>query len=265
MIAGQPEVFLVASTHIEDGLDSYLKAIGDPAWISDAKSDGDLIVEAAGRLCYRSWQAYDPRKPLCSNPNVTKVRERNDQYIGNILSSGHGSVLEHVNATFIFKHFSRVFTHEIVRHRAGMGFSQESLRYVRLDQLVFWIPPSVYELGEDAVQFFITSVETLERMQLKLAEISGIETLKDFAKKKRLTSMMRRLAPIGLATTIMVTGNMRAWRHIINMRTNEAAEEEMRLAIGQVAPILKGLYPSIMQDLECQDDGSWKFALGEKV
>ena len=118
----EPRVYLVAETRLTDGLFDYLQDIGNPDWETDAPSDGEELVEAAGRMCYRSWQPYDPEKPDCSNPNVTRVREGNEKYIGNILKSGHGSVLEHVNLTFICSNISRVFTHELTRHRAGCAY-----------------------------------------------------------------------------------------------------------------------------------------------
>ncbi|MCF8095992.1 MAG: FAD-dependent thymidylate synthase, partial [Desulfobacteraceae bacterium] len=216
----QPQVYLVAKTMlVPEGLKAYLKDIGDPDWRADNRvSDGENLIEAAGRMCYRSWQPYDPEKPEASNPNVTNVRRGNDRYIANVLKSGHGSVLEHVNATFICRNVSRVFTHELVRHRAGMAYSQESLRYVRLDDLPVWIPDSAKE-NPKAEEKFREVIDFLENAQKELADIFGIADIDDFSSKKMLTSMFRRLAPVGIGTTIMVTGNLRAWRHIISMRT----------------------------------------------
>ena len=256
----EPQVFLVAATElVDDGLDEYLREIGSPEWSPDPNvSNAENLIEAAGRLCYMSWQAYDPKKPRATNPNVTKVREGNKRYLKNILESGHGSVLEHCCATFIFNDISRVCTHELVRHRAGMAYSQQSLRYVRLDDLGFWMPPQV--LADDALaMIFVETVHLLESVQRRLAEHTDIANIKDFHLKKKLTSMFRRLAPIGLATSIMVTGNLRSWRHIIAQRTSPAAEEEIRIVIGGVAEILKKKYPNALQDMTRADDGSWIF------
>lgn len=260
----EPQVFLVAATMVKDGMKEYLKYIGDPEWITDARTDPDLLAEAAGRMCYRSWQPYDPAKPDCTNPNVERVREGNFPYIANIVKSGHGSILEHVNFTFVFAHVSRVFTHELVRHRAGMGYSQESLRYVRLEDLRIWMPEAVKSGGQEAINTFMETVGLLEQTQMKLARMFGISEMKDFSLKKKLTSMFRRLAPIGLATTIMATGNARAWRHIVNMRCSEAAEEEMQFVIGRVCPILKAEAPALFQDLYQNDKGEWTFGLHVK-
>ena len=257
----QPKVYLVARTQlVREGLDAYLNDIGSPDWQPEAGvSDAENLVEAAGRMCYRSWQPYDPAKPEATNPNVSRVRQGNASYIGNVLKSGHGSVLEHVNMTFICRNVSRVFTHELVRHRAGMAYSQESLRYVRLDDLSFWLPDAAKK-NPEARKKFESVVDFLENTQKELAEIFGIHDSSDFTEKKHLTSMFRRLAPIGLGTSIMVTGNLRAWRHIIGMRTSPAAEEEIRIVAGQIAEICKQEYPNIFQDMELDPEScTWQF------
>lgn len=256
-----PRVYLVAKTMlVSEGLSAYLKDIGNPDWQSDSSvSDGENLIEAAGRMCYRSWQPWDPEKPEASNPNVSQVRRGNDRYLANVLKSGHGSVLEHVNATFICRNVSRVFTHELVRHRAGMAYSQESLRYVRLDNLPVWIPDSA-GTNPKAEKKFREVIDFLENTQKELADIFGIDDMDDFTTKKTLTSMFRRLAPIGTATTIMVTGNLRAWRHIISMRTSLHAEEEIRLVGNQIAKICKKEFPNVFQDMFRDDEtGAWEF------
>ncbi|MFP4159178.1 MAG: FAD-dependent thymidylate synthase [Desulfobacterales bacterium] len=256
-----PKVYLVAKTMlVTEGLNAYLKDIGDPDWQTESSiSDAENLIEAAGRMCYRSWQPYDPAKPEASNPNVTNVRRGNDRYIANVLKSGHGSVLEHANATFICRNVSRVFTHELVRHRAGMAYSQESLRYVRLDDLPVWVPDSARS-NPEAEKKFSEVIDFLENSQKELAEIFGIEDIDEFSRKKMLTSMFRRLAPIGIGTSIMVTGNLRAWRHIIGMRTSVHAEEEIRLVGDQIAGICKKEFANVFQDMyKNEESGEWVF------
>jgi thymidylate synthase (FAD) len=260
-IIEQPKVYLVAKTQlVQEGLYAYLNDIGNPDWEPEpGVSDGENLVEAAGRMCYRSWQPYDPEKPEATNPNVSQVRRGNERYLANVLKSGHGSILEHVNMTFICRHVSRVFTHELVRHRAGMAYSQESLRYVRLDDLSFWMPEAARN-NPAAKEKYESVIDFLENTQKELADIFGIRDSSDFTEKKHLTSMFRRLAPIGLGTSIMVTGNLRAWRHIIAMRTSPAAEEEIRIVAGQIADICKREYPNIFQDMEFDPaSGTWRF------
>lgn len=256
----EPKVYLVAKTMLEpDGLEAYLRDIGGPDWRPDPDvSDSENLVEAAGRMCYRSWQPYDPEKPEATNPNVTTVRQGNDVYLGNVLKSGHGSVLEHACLTFICRNVSRVFTHELVRHRAGMAYSQESLRYVRLDDIPFWIPETAGK-NEKAKKKFEEVVDFLESTQKELSAIFSMDDTGDFTTKKQLTSMFRRLAPIGLGTTIMATGNLRSWRHIIEMRTSVHAEEEIRIVAGQIAEICQHHFPNAFQDMAKDGAGTWRF------
>ncbi|HEQ71199.1 MAG TPA: FAD-dependent thymidylate synthase [Spirochaetia bacterium] len=256
-----PQVYLIAKTElVKQNLAAYLKDIGGPRWEPDpAAPAGETLIEAAGRLCYRSWQAFDPDIPEGTNPNIERVRGDSRAYLKNILAHEHGSVLEHVSVTFIIRDVSRVCTHELVRHRAGMAYSQESLRYVRLDNLAFWFPEAVKK-NPEALSKFREVVGFLEGVQKDLARLFDIENMKEFAAKKKLTSLFRRLAPIGLGTTIMVTGNLRAFRHVIAMRTHEGAEEEIRLVIKEIARILKEEYPAVFQDMrENPTTGAFEF------
>ncbi|MFC1610304.1 FAD-dependent thymidylate synthase [Myxococcota bacterium] len=256
----EPAVYLVAKTSlVSEGLSAFLTDIGDPEWRPDpTAAEAETLLEAAGRLCYRSWQPYDSGKPTATNPNVTKVRTGNAPFLRNIIESGHGSVLEHAAMTFICRGISRVFTHELVRHRAGMAYSQESLRYVRLDDLPFWLPGAVVN-NPRATKKFRDVLEFLEIVQRELASMFQIDDAKDFNERKRLTSMFRRLAPIGLGTSIMVTGNLRAWRHVIATRTSPAAEEEIRIVVGKIATICKREYPHVFFDISRDDEtGEWR-------
>jgi len=260
MIEVVPEVYFIAKTQINnEEIERYFLDIGDPKFRPSLEvSDGENLAEIAGRMCYRSWQAYDPNKPNATNPNVSKVREGNEQYLGNVIKQKHGSILEHVHATFIIRNISRICTHEIIRHRAGISPSQESLRYVRLDELSFYMP-EIFKENDTARDLIIKTVEHLEEIQKKLAEIYDIDNIKDFHIKKQLTSAFRRVAPEGLATSILLTGNMRAWRHIIEMRTSEAAEEEIRIVTAKIGDVLYNEYPNIFQDMSI-DCGEYKFA-----
>lgn len=253
-----PRVFLVAKSELVDGgVRAYLESIGNPAWAPDLSiSDGENLIEVAGRLCYRSWQPYNPKKPEATNPNVTKVREGNDEYLNNLLKSGHTSVLEHVSMTFITNHVSRVFTHELVRHRVGAAYSQESLRYVRLEDMHFWNPPGV--TGKVA-EIFDTTLKQLRQAQKDLGKIIVDAGITDFDTKKKMTSMFRRIAPIGLSTSIMFTLNLRTLRHVIRMRTSPHAEEEARLVFDTIAAICKREYPNVFQDMQRTQDGEWRF------
>jgi thymidylate synthase (FAD) len=250
-----PAVFLIARPSIDlDGMRAYLQEVGGESWLArrlsetgDAPNGGELIVEFGGRACYRSWEPG-------LNPNVTKVRTDQREYFANILRSAHGSVLEHANYSFALHNCSRVFTHEIVRHRAGSAFSQESLRYVRLTDIGFRVPYALEPVREQVLSI----VEQLEEFQRSAAKELGIdEQGVPFHVKKEVTSALRRLAPIGLSTDIIWTANARTLRHVIEMRTDPGAEEELRLVFDTIGRIMQAEAPGLFQDFVRQDNGSW--------
>lgn len=256
-----PKVYHVAATELLPNLVDYLSEIGaGDDWLESHKESGaETLIEVAGRLCYRSFKAG-------LNLNVTKVREGNKEYLGNVLSQKHGSVFEHPCDSYIFHNISRVFTHELVRHRAGCGYSQESLRYVRLDKLRCWYPRTFEELPDAAHRDDLSLQEAkiklkliwervfsvLEGAQVEMADVLGIDRLKNFGLKKMLTSAMRRLAPLGLATDILMTANHRAWRHLISLRTSRHAEEEIRMVFAEVYNQQAKRYPNIYQDAKTE-------------
>ena len=247
-----PQVFLIARPSLDvEGMRGYLESVGGESWLerrdTPDRNDAEMLVEFGGRLCYRSWE-------LGLNPNVTRVRTDPREYFENILRSAHGSVLEHANWSFAFRNCSRVFTHELVRHRAGSAFSQESLRYVRLTDFGFRVPTVLEPVRDQVVEL----VERLEEFQVSAAAELGVEDDGvPFHVKKEVTSALRRLAPIGLSTDIVWTANARTLRHVIEMRTAPGAEEELRLVFDRVAELMKVEAPNIFQDFSRTEDGSW--------
>jgi thymidylate synthase (FAD) len=250
-----PEVFLIARPSIDvGGVSGYLSDVGGESWLkrrleeSDGEPNGgELLVEFGGRACYRSWEPG-------LNVNVSKVRTDQREYFANILRSAHGSVLEHANYSFALRNVSRIFTHELVRHRAGSAFSQESLRYVRLTDIGFRVAPALEPVREQVLAI----VEQLEEFQLSAAAELGIdEEGVPFHVKKEVTSALRRLAPTGLSTDIIWTANARTLRHVIEMRTAIGAEEELRLVFDTIARMMQAEAPGLFQDFVREEDGSW--------
>lgn len=243
----EPGIFVVAQTHSEpEAIRMFLEVVGAPNWKSDAGSGVELIPELMGRLCYRS---FDPGL----NPNVTRVREGNEKYLGHVLEVMHGSLLEHVSISFIFRNVSRVFTHELVRHRAGVAISQESLRFVRLNDLPIWIPNWARQ-DQELMNRANSLLAEMESFQYWMANHFGLDDKGvPFEEKKHKTSFMRRFAPIGVATSIGWTANIRALRHVIEMRTDPAAEEEIRLVFGKVAELCRERFPNLFSDYEVEE------------
>ena len=248
----EPEVFLIAEQRVRHmDLHKYLTHIG-ASWSSDTVNDCEELIEVMGRGCYKSFGTE-------LNPNITKVRTNNKDYLQNIINIGHGSVLEHGWVSFMICDVSRVVTHELVRHRAGTAISQESLRFLRLEDMGLWIPQA-YEGDSHSQDIFEETWEYLELQYTRLIERAEAIEGKDFnslpfSKKKYYTSAARRVAPIGLATNIGWSCNIRSVRHIIEMRTDEHAEEEIRLVFNKIGDILKHQYPVLLEDYELVPNG----------
>jgi len=282
-----PEVFMVAHPTVEwEEIRRYLHKVGERTetqainWADRVQnsgvSDGEALVEFGGKYCYRSWVSE-------ANPNISKVTEDTSAYLGNILKQGHGSVLEHANYSFVFDDVSRVFTHEMVRHRAGVAVSQESMRFVRLTDIPFWFP----EWARDDNALMANSVILLRQMenhQLWMArhfeldvtvpcticngvknlaqpcarcDGAGVVSKHPMSEKKAKTSFMRRFAPDGVATGMLCTINVRALRHIVYMRTALGAEEEIRLVFDEVARLALDATPNLMQDYSPNENLEW--------
>jgi thymidylate synthase ThyX len=177
-----------------------------------------------------SWQPYKGKVYCVKVPNGLLIVRRN----GKPVVSGN--------------------THELVRHRAGSAFSQESLRYVRLTDIGFRVPPALEPVRDQVLAI----VEQLEEFQVSAAAELGIDAEGvPFHVKKEVTSALRRLAPIGLSTDIVWTANVRTLRHVIEMRTADGAEEELRSVFAEIASIMQAEAPGLFQDFSRQDDGSW--------
>jgi len=257
-----PKVFIVAETQpiwlSEQGfpaLGDYIKHVTKGEGWSGVEGENwrtpEVLVEIMGRSCYKSFGTE-------LNPNITKVRESGKEYLQNIINVGHGSVLEHSSVSFMFCDVSRVFTHELVRHRVGCAISQESLRFVRLEEIDAWAPTVIVE-SEQTMRIFTNAIEQAEIAYKALTRIL-IHSAMPFKEKKVITSALRRIAPIGLATNIGWTANFRTLRHVLEMRTEPSAEEEIRRVFAKVGQILCQRYPSVFADYTCDYvEGNWHY------
>jgi len=260
----EPKVFCIGETRINnDELHNYLKSIGAEDWDTGNNEpnldDISEIIEVNGRGCYLSFGTE-------LNNNITRVREGNKAYISNIINVKHGSVLEHGFVNFQIVDVSRVFTHELVRHRAGTAISQESLRFVRANDLSYWIPKCFTSnnehLNEVIKVLFQNQFMDSENRYLSLlrcaAEIeTGNHSLNSFDElsfelKKKYTSAARRLLPIGIATKIGWSCNIRSLRAILEQRTHPSSEEEIRLVFGEIGIIAKERWPNLFADYKVE-------------
>ena len=117
-------------------------------WKSDSDVAGQALTEFAGRLCYLSFGADAGME---GGHKTIAGRTTNQDYLANILKTKHGSVLEHAVWSLLLEGVSRSLTHELVRHRAGFGFSQLSQRYVDESEIAFVLPPEI-EDGSDSYE-----------------------------------------------------------------------------------------------------------------
>lgn len=229
-----------------------------PAYIEDPTTlpDSSQLCKAAGQVCYAS---FGPRRT--TNENAAAYFER-------LTSAGHGSVLEHASFSFLLYGISRSVTHELVRHRAGVGVSQVSQRYVSgsvlrfVERPEYQSDPELHTLFEEradraAAEYEAMADRLLERQE-KGAALLDAEYKTDARKKVQQTA--RSLLPNETEAPMVFTGNVRALRHIVEMRADEHAESEIRnlavrlfLCLVTVDPILFGDY-----QLKTLPDGTYK-------
>lgn len=242
----EPKVFHVAQTTTDDeGLGAYLTEIGAPGWRTDAPTGAEKIIEVMGRGCYNSYA-------IGLNPNVTRVREGSADYLANIIKSGHGSVMEHATDSYMI-FCSRACTHQLVRARVGVAYSQASLHFIRIDALKSWLPTAFAEhpRAAEIKALYREKFEDLEATQLELARLLDIDN-QSFHLKKKLTTAMRRLAPIGLHTMLGVTANHRSLRWIIEQRSSKFNDEEIRFVAGLLFAEQSKRYPALYADAKVE-------------
>lgn len=206
-------------------------------WLGES-TDGERLAEFAGRLCYMSQR----------NPANRNTRD----YLENIKKQGHGSVLEHANYSLLVEGVSRSLTHELVRHRAGFAYSQLSQRYVDESQAAFVIPPAM--LGDEAlVAAWKQQVEGAQQSYIALVD-SLMERYKwvddKIHRRKMAREAARGVLPNSTETKIVVTGNVRAWRTMLELRSGEGAEFEIRRMAIAVLRVLQQEAPSFFSDFE---------------
>ena len=159
-----------------------------------------------------------------------------ERYFTNMKASGHGSVFEHANFSLLLYGISRSVTHELVRHRAGVGISQQSQRYVS-GRMVRFVERPEYAIDEVLHAQFLQRIERaageyagiterILEMQHAGTQLLSAEERTDLRKKVQQTA--RSVLPNETEAPIVVTGNARAWRHIISMRASAHAETEIR-------------------------------------
>ena len=191
-------------------------------------------IEAAGRTCYKSEDKITP--------------ESASSFVSKIIKSGHESVIEHesISVRFIV---DRGVTHELVRHRLA-AFSQESTRYCDYSGgVTFIIPPwvdipeALYDSDEYCYQCDTLSARWFISME------NAAEDYQSLIKQGWTPQQARTVLPNSLKTEIVMTANLREWRHVLKLRTSSAAHPQMREIMNPLLSELTELLPEIFGNL----------------
>lgn len=183
--------------------------------------DAEQLIEKSGRTAYQSQDKI-------TDESATK-------FIEMLVKRGHTSVLEHASATIKISNVSRAFSHQLVRHRIA-SYTQKSQRYCQESGFDFVIPDSI-KLNPDAMEIFLDTMDMIKESYVALQEI-GIRN-----------EDSRFVLPNACTTEIVITTNFREWRHIIGLRTDSAAQWEIRDVCMEILKILKEKAPSCFGDL----------------
>jgi len=183
-------------------------------------------IERCGRVCYKS-------------EDKTTNFSAND-FIERIIKSGHESVIEHEKITVKIT-CDRGVSHEIVRHRIA-SYSQESTRYCNYSQDKFGreltlIKPYFWEEESQKYIIWVNTMQIIEDAYNKLID--------DGAKPEEARSVL----PNSLKTEIVVTMNLREWRHFFKLRTSNKAHPQMRQIALPLLRYFKELLPPIFKDI----------------
>lgn len=216
--------------------------------------NGDDIAEFAGRQCYNSF--IKGREPAAYHLNIKEQQ--------------HGSIYEHVNLCFLISGVSRSLTHELIRHRVGTAYSQESQRYVDAKNIRFVLPPllanhvkdmSNEELEADPeLTIFRRSCHQSWReyqnlqdqfvTRLKAMIEAGAPEDAIVSVKKRANEAARSLLPNAAETKLVFSINLRSLRHILTLRGDEPADLEIRRLMPPVLASARDHAPQFFADFK---------------
>jgi thymidylate synthase (FAD) len=254
VVLARPQTNVAGLGGFLEGFDPNLRF---PEYIEDPTDlpDSTQLCKTAGQVCYAS---FGPRRT--TNENAAA-------YIERLTSAGHGSVLEHASFSFLLYGISRSVTHELVRHRAGTGFSQISQRYVSGSVLRFVERPEygddeeLHRLFEERADRAAAGYEEMAQRLLDRQEGGASMLTADYKTdaRKKVQQTARSLLPNETEAPMVFTGNVRALRHIIEMRADAHAESEIRNLALRLFLCLRTVDPILFGDYELGDlpDGTY--------
>jgi thymidylate synthase (FAD) len=240
----KPKVYLLGRQAVaEDELARFLEDEG-VVFTTDTHAAAELLAEIAGRTCYMSFG---------------KGRKSNQEYLDNILVSKHGSVLEHAVWCLLLTGVSRALTHELVRHRAGFGYSQLSQRYVDEGEARYVVPP-LYQESQELRAKWQQTIDVIRKAYVELADATTAYVQQKHPemaprdRRKWARQAARSILPNACETKIFVTGNSRSWRHFLELRGSIHADTEIRLLAVEICRVLKKESANIFHDIEVYDE-----------
>ena len=251
----RPGVVLLAKPDLRiDGIRTFLEGFDPslefPAYLDDPTElpPAAGLSKVAGQTCYAS---FGPKRTY---------NEAAGRYFSNQREGGHGSVLEHATFSFLCYGISRSNTHEVVRHRAGTAYSQLSQRYVSGKVLRFVERPEYQEVPslhdrfcdriDRAWREYHEVADELAKLQKEGHSKLSAERRTDL--RKRLQQTARSVLPNETETILVMSANVRAWRHIVEMRTDQHAEAEIRELFLRVFLCLVQAEPILFEDYRIQ-------------
>lgn len=192
----------------------------------DQFNEGMLLkLERYARVCYKSENQISSLD--------------NEKFIEKLINSGHESVIEHEKVTVLFI-IDRGISHEIVRHRIA-SYSQESTRYCNYSKGRFGSELTFIE------PFFLIDTKAYESW--KEACLTSEKCYFDILKLNCTPQEARAVLPNSLKTEIVVTYNLREWRHFFKLRTSSNAHPQMRQVTIPLLKVFQNNLPSVFNDI----------------
>ena len=211
----------------------------------------DKVVAQAGKLCYSAVGIDEIAQKL--------TEEEIARYVNMLASIHHESPLEHVSFTFAIEGVSRVLTHQLVRHRLA-SYSQQSQRYVKLEQFEYIVPPAI-EKNEKAKALFIETMEKDQEAYNQIVDELINDKIREFKKiydrdltkkeysaiEKQAIEDARYVFPNACETKIAVTMNARSLLHFFNVRCCNRAQWEIREMATEMLKECKKIAPALFK------------------
>lgn len=243
-----PQVFIINRPVINlSEIESFLSSLNLEWLRTPGATSAEELIEFSGRVCYLSFGEKQ-------SPRSTR------EYIRNLIVSGHESVLEHASWSLLLTNVSRAFTHQLVRHRVGVAFSQLSQQYYDEGDAQFVMPTEIASCPEARAVWEShtrASLDAYDRIRSLLVHDPGIE-LDSKERNRLIRSAARSVLPNSTETKIVMTANARAIRHFLKVRGNILGDYEMRLVASRILNIVKVEAPAVFYDFEVRHlpDGS---------